>query len=87
MDLRTGALLAQPANGSGGAFAPIFPIGFYTLFDSYLATNLSIPATLASLGSVFINIKSRLTLIGIVRSFNMVLSLSHDLRHLVKLSS
>lgn len=50
MDLRTGALLAQPAKGSGGAFAPVFPIGFYTLFDSYLATNLSIPATLASQG-------------------------------------
>ena len=50
MDLRTGVLLAQPANGSEGAFAPVFPIGFYTLFDSYLATNLSIPATLASQG-------------------------------------
>lgn len=50
MDLRTGALLAQPANGSGGAFAPVLPIGFYTQFDSYLATNLSIPAQLASQG-------------------------------------
>ncbi|KAF8626641.1 hypothetical protein AX15_004735 [Amanita polypyramis BW_CC] len=50
MDLRTGALLAQPANGSGGAFAPVFPIGFYTQFDSYLSTNLSVPATLASQG-------------------------------------
>ncbi|KAK2460380.1 hypothetical protein APHAL10511_007545 [Amanita phalloides] len=50
MDLRTGALLAQPANGRGGPFAPVFPIGFYTQFDSYLDTNLSIPATLASQG-------------------------------------
>jgi hypothetical protein len=50
MDLRTGALLAQRANGNGGPFAPVFPIGFYTQFDSYLATDLSIPATLASQG-------------------------------------
>lgn len=50
MDLRTGALLARPANGNGGNFAPVFPIGFYTQFDSYLAKDLSIPATLAGQG-------------------------------------
>ncbi|KAF8890734.1 hypothetical protein BD779DRAFT_1671264 [Infundibulicybe gibba] len=38
MDLRTGALLARPANGKGGPFAPVFPIGFYTQFDGYLFT-------------------------------------------------
>ena len=41
MDLRTGALLAKPATGLGGTYEPVFPIGFYTLFDGYLATNLS----------------------------------------------
>jgi hypothetical protein len=50
MDLRTGALLARPANGNGGDFAPVFPIGFYTQFDSYLATDLTIPSTLAKQG-------------------------------------
>ena len=49
MDLRTGALLVKPANGTGGAFEPLFPIGFYTQFG-YLAANLSIPAALASQG-------------------------------------
>lgn len=40
MDLRTGALLAKPANSSGG-YDTVFPIGFYTMFDGYLASNLS----------------------------------------------
>ena len=42
MDLRTGTLLAKPANGSGGPYESVFPIGFYTQFDDYLATNLSV---------------------------------------------
>ncbi|KAH0833836.1 ARD/ARD' family-domain-containing protein [Lanmaoa asiatica] len=42
MDLRTGALLAKPATGLGGTYEPVFPIGFYTIFDGYLATNLSV---------------------------------------------
>ena len=42
MDLRTGALLAKPATGLGGSYEPVFPIGFYTMFDDYLATNLSV---------------------------------------------
>jgi hypothetical protein len=50
MDLRTGALLARPANGSG-PYSPVFPIGFYTAFDGYLASNLSILDELASQGS------------------------------------
>jgi len=41
MDLRTGALLAKPATGLGGEYEPIFPIGFYTIFDGYLSTNIS----------------------------------------------
>ncbi|EIW76589.1 hypothetical protein CONPUDRAFT_76224 [Coniophora puteana RWD-64-598 SS2] len=41
-DLRTGLLWARPANGSGGAFAPIMPNGFYVNFDEYLSNNLSI---------------------------------------------
>ncbi|KAF4611870.1 hypothetical protein D9613_003961 [Agrocybe pediades] len=50
MDLRTGALLARPANGKGGAFAPVFPIGFYTNFGGYLDSDFTIPAKLASQG-------------------------------------
>jgi hypothetical protein len=50
MDSRTGALLARPANGKGGDFAPVFPIGFYTQFDSYLAKDLTVSATLAKQG-------------------------------------
>ena len=42
MDLRTGALLAKPATGLGGTYEPVFPIGFFTAFDGYLDTNLSI---------------------------------------------
>jgi len=42
MDLRTGALLAKPADGSDGKYESVFPIGFYTWFDGYLAGNLSI---------------------------------------------
>ncbi|KAM6493141.1 hypothetical protein JOM56_011275 [Amanita muscaria] len=50
MDLRTGALLAKPANGRGGAYQPVFPIGFYTYYGDYLARNLSILPELASQG-------------------------------------
>lgn len=52
MDLRTGVLLARPANGKGGPYAPVFPIGFYTQFDNYLAKNLSVPAELKAQGYV-----------------------------------
>ncbi|KAL0065604.1 hypothetical protein AAF712_007382 [Marasmius tenuissimus] len=41
MDMRTGALLARPATGNEGPYERIFPIGFYTQFDSFLAKNLS----------------------------------------------
>ncbi|TFK36117.1 hypothetical protein BDQ12DRAFT_610474 [Crucibulum laeve] len=55
MDQRTGALLARPANGKGGAYAPVFPIGFYTQFDNYLATDFTIPAKLKSQGFTVIH--------------------------------
>ncbi|KZP33164.1 hypothetical protein FIBSPDRAFT_916135 [Athelia psychrophila] len=42
MDLRTGALMAKPANGKGGKYDYVFPIGFYTSFDGYLTSNLSV---------------------------------------------
>lgn len=42
MDLRTGALLARPATGGKGPFETVLPIGFYTGFGNYLASNLSI---------------------------------------------
>lgn len=48
MDLRTGALLAKPANG-GGSYQPVFPIGFYTEFQ-YLADNLTLIDQLAAQG-------------------------------------
>ncbi|KAF8900151.1 hypothetical protein CPB84DRAFT_1779443 [Gymnopilus junonius] len=51
MDLRTGAVLARPADGKGGPFAPVFPIGFYTGFDNYLAQDpTGIPAQLKAQG-------------------------------------
>ena len=52
VDLRTGALLAKPANGKSGPYAPVYPIGFYTSFDDYLAQDLTIPAKLAAQGYV-----------------------------------
>jgi hypothetical protein len=42
LDLRTGAMLAKPADGSEGPYAPVFPIGFYTRFDGYIADNLTL---------------------------------------------
>ncbi|THH33377.1 hypothetical protein EUX98_g816 [Antrodiella citrinella] len=42
MDLRTGALLAKPATGAVGPYETVFPIGFYTNFGGYLASNLSL---------------------------------------------
>jgi hypothetical protein len=52
MDLRTGGLLAKPATGLGGAYEPVFPIGFYTSFDDHLATNLSVIDELKEQGRV-----------------------------------
>ena len=49
MDLRTGAVLAKPADGKGGPYAPVFPIGFYTSLD-YLAQNLNVSAQLKARG-------------------------------------
>ncbi|KAJ7668688.1 hypothetical protein DFH06DRAFT_1039176 [Mycena polygramma] len=41
-DARTGALLVRPLGGSKtAAFEPLFPIGFYTGYGNYLATNFS----------------------------------------------
>ncbi|EGN94785.1 hypothetical protein SERLA73DRAFT_62021 [Serpula lacrymans var. lacrymans S7.3] len=55
MDLRTGALLAKPATGLGGEYAPVFPMGFYTTFDGYLSTNLSIVNELKEQGFTVIH--------------------------------
>ncbi|KAJ7596116.1 hypothetical protein C8J56DRAFT_395738 [Mycena floridula] len=41
MDMRTGALLARPANGKGGQYETVFPLGFYTDSDGYLLQNVS----------------------------------------------
>jgi hypothetical protein len=50
MDLRTGAVLAKPADGKEGSYVPVFPIGFYTAFDGYLTQDLNIPAQLKAQG-------------------------------------
>ena len=50
MDLRTGAILAKPADGKGGSYAPVFPIGFYSAFDGYLTQDLNISAQLKAQG-------------------------------------
>ena len=50
MDLRTGAILAKPADGKGGSFAPVFPIGFYTAFGGYLTQDLNISSQLKAQG-------------------------------------
>ncbi|KAF9529879.1 hypothetical protein CPB83DRAFT_811551 [Crepidotus variabilis] len=50
MDLRTGGLLARPATGKPGPYAPVFPIGFYTSFGDYLAKDLTIPSELKAQG-------------------------------------
>ncbi|KAJ8522189.1 hypothetical protein ONZ45_g1216 [Pleurotus djamor] len=55
MDLRTGALLARPADGKGGDFSPVFPIGFYTQFDNYLAKNLSVLNELKAQGFTIVH--------------------------------
>ena len=52
MDQRTGTLLARPADGSSGPYAPVVSVGFYTSFDNYLAVDFTIPATLKSQGPV-----------------------------------
>jgi hypothetical protein len=51
--LRTGALWVRPANGTGGAFAPFVPQGFYINFDQYLVKNLTMIDQLKADGFVF----------------------------------
>ncbi|KAH9929422.1 uncharacterized protein B0H18DRAFT_1117456 [Fomitopsis serialis] len=41
LDARTGALLAKPTNNQEGEYETVLPVGFYTAFGDYLATNLS----------------------------------------------
>ncbi|KIK66412.1 hypothetical protein GYMLUDRAFT_933232 [Collybiopsis luxurians FD-317 M1] len=50
MDMRSGTLLAKPPTGEDGPYSNVFPIGFYTSYDPYLTTNLSIPGVLKSQG-------------------------------------
>ncbi|KAI0920741.1 hypothetical protein AcV5_010411 [Taiwanofungus camphoratus] len=54
-DLRTGALLAKPATGKGGAYEPVFPVGFYTDFGGYLASNLSLINEIKDMGFTIIH--------------------------------
>lgn len=41
LDARSGAVLAKPIGDQLGEYQTVFPIGFYTSFGDYLATNLS----------------------------------------------
>jgi hypothetical protein len=50
MDMRSGTLLAKPPTGEEGPYERIFPIGFYTQFEGYLDSNLSISSTLKEQG-------------------------------------
>ncbi|THH04216.1 hypothetical protein EW145_g5685 [Phellinidium pouzarii] len=52
MDLRTGAMLVQDATGEWDS---VFPLGFYTTFDGYLATNLSILDDLKNRGFTIVH--------------------------------
>ncbi|KAF9228162.1 hypothetical protein BS17DRAFT_725128 [Gyrodon lividus] len=84
MDLRTGALLAKPATGMGGAYEPVFPIGFYTSFN-YLATNLSVIDELKEQGFTIIHpvpIFNNLTALNMVidRMQEVGLYLMYDMR-------
>ena len=56
MDMRTGALLAKPATGKGGAYETVFPVGFYTDFGSYLAANLSAIDEIAAQGFTVVRV-------------------------------
>lgn len=57
MDLRTGALLAKPANGQGGNYETVFPFGFYTSFD-YLSSNLANIDAIAAQGYTVVRMLS-----------------------------
>ncbi|KAJ6613609.1 hypothetical protein B0H10DRAFT_2165261 [Mycena sp. CBHHK59/15] len=52
-DARTGALLVKPS--SGGPYETIFPIGFYTSFDNYLDSDLSILDNLKEQGFTIVH--------------------------------
>ncbi|KAI0729759.1 hypothetical protein C8Q72DRAFT_912755 [Fomitopsis betulina] len=41
LDAKSGAVLAKPVGDQGGEYQSVFPVGFYTGFSNYLATNLS----------------------------------------------
>ncbi|KAF7974635.1 hypothetical protein HWV62_11626 [Athelia sp. TMB] len=55
MDMQTGALLARPADGSEGPYAPVFALGFYTAFDGYLTANLSVLDELKAQGFTIVS--------------------------------
>ncbi|KAI0791029.1 hypothetical protein C8Q75DRAFT_732642 [Abortiporus biennis] len=55
MDLRTGALLAKPATGADGPYETVLPIGFYTNFGGYLASNLSLLDTIKADGFTIVH--------------------------------
>ncbi|EJD04861.1 uncharacterized protein FOMMEDRAFT_132713 [Fomitiporia mediterranea MF3/22] len=50
MDFRTGAMLVQ--NSTTKEWETVFPLGFYTTFDGYLANNLSVLNDLKDMGYV-----------------------------------
>ncbi|KAJ7130283.1 hypothetical protein C8R44DRAFT_775264 [Mycena epipterygia] len=52
-DSRTGALLVKPP--SGGPYEALFPIGFYTSFDNYLDSNLTVLDDLKAQGFTIVH--------------------------------
>jgi hypothetical protein len=50
MDMRTGAMMAKPADGSDGSYEYVFPIGYYTDFGGFLSGNKSAVTYIKSLG-------------------------------------
>ncbi|TFK48190.1 hypothetical protein OE88DRAFT_1737887 [Heliocybe sulcata] len=57
MDLRSGSLLARPANNPSGPYGSVFALGFYTNWGGYLETNynLSILDDIASRGYTIVH--------------------------------
>lgn len=62
MDLRTGALLAKPADGRDSEYESVSPIGFHAWLNGYLAGNLSILDELKAQGWDIFRVYSIITL-------------------------
>ncbi|KZT21323.1 hypothetical protein NEOLEDRAFT_763316 [Neolentinus lepideus HHB14362 ss-1] len=87
MDLRSGSLLARPANDPTGPYGTVFPLGFYTNWGGYLDTNynFSFINDLAARGYTIVHpvpTYDNLTQLGLVvdRMAELGLYLMYDMR-------